>query len=590
MQKRLKFDEFDVFFSISLHWFTKFYRSFTRFLLPRVNRHSKMDASDSKLAMYVVPTQFGKTFACIQTIKQSPPETLHVVFTMNTLMGKDQFTSRVVTEIEAAYGADAVCCVASKKSNVCRRRFRNTEELGDEIALSMIKRKAPIRVVVMCSHGKRFQEAPEFIADVMKIMSDVVPEKRQKLQLYFDEIHHYANEKNPGGRRVRSLIEAACESDLVKKVYGYTATPNAVWGDGMWESIVIDNVDYNDENYVGVSDLDWVKCPSTALPAEFAAEVYDAHPRVFGHMARVFVPGYRNRDTHYAVRDTLQEKDPEIVVVVLNGENKRIYYYENPEDHAHEPKSIELIPEGMEEVCETISRILIKEKLLERPIVWTGNICVSMGQTLAHESVGAFTSVLINTHAMEASALYQLLGRATGRYLGWGIDMYPTVYSPIEVKDVCEELEYAAKKLANDFSGQEVTQDMYSIMCPTAFPQKRVKKNKGCDDDWDLIEAEFDTQEEANALLSSVPGCRRKLGKLQTNESGFVKSSTTGKLSVLPYNDVKSKLAGMSKTSMFDSDPDKKESGAGYGRMIICYRDVNDIETCVFIVRILKKK
>jgi len=243
----------------------------------------------------------------------------------------------------------------------------------------------------------------------------------------------------------------------------------------MWESIEIDNVNYNDENYVGISDLNWVKCPSASLPAQFAATVYDEHPRVFGHMARVFVPGYRERDTHYAVRDTLQEKDPEIVVVVLNGENKRVYYYENPEDCEYEPKSVELIPEGMEEVCDTIARIITNLNLLERPIVWTGNICVSMGQTLAHETVGSFTSVLINTHAMDASALYQLLGRATGRYLGWGIDMYPTVYSPIEVKNVCEELESAAKKLAQDFSGKEVTQDMYSSWCPTAYPQKRNK-------------------------------------------------------------------------------------------------------------------
>ena len=102
-----------------------------------------------------------------------------------------------------------------------------------------------------------------------------------------------------------------------------------------------------------------------------------------------------------------------------------------------------------------------------------------MGQTLAHETVGSFTSVLINTHAMDASALYQLLGRATGRYLGWGIDLsvfeYPTVYSPIEVKNVCEELESAAKKLAQDFSGKEVTQDMYSSWCPTAYPQRNLR-------------------------------------------------------------------------------------------------------------------
>ena len=206
-------------------------------------------------------------------------------------------------------------------------------------------------------------------------MSKVSPDSRMKLQMYFDEIHHYANERNPGGRRVRSLIEGACESELVEKVYGYTATPNAVWGQGIWESIEMDNVDYNDENYVGISDLNWVKCQASPHPAEFAAMVYDEHPRVFGHMARVFVPGYRERDSHYAIRDTLQEKDPEIVVVVLNGENKRVYYYENPEDCEYEPKSEELIPEGMEEVCDTIARVLTNQALRKTR---TGNICISM--------------------------------------------------------------------------------------------------------------------------------------------------------------------------------------------------------------------
>ena len=140
----------------------------------------------------------------------------------------------------------------------------------------------------------------------------------------------------------------------------------------------------------------------------------------------------------------------------------------------YEPKSEPLISEGMEEVCDTIARLVTKLNLMERPIVWTGNICVSMGQTLAHESVGAFTSVLINTYSMDASALYQLLGRATGRYLNWGIDMYPTVYSPIEVKNICEELESAAKRLAKEFSGKEVTEGMYSSMCPTSYPQKKI--------------------------------------------------------------------------------------------------------------------
>ena len=161
----------------------------------------------SKLAMYVVPTQFGKTFACIQTIKRSSADIIHVVFTMNTLMGNDQFTSRVVKEISSTYGEDSVCCVASKKTMVCKRQFKNTEELKAALALSMFDMAPKIRVVVMCSHGARFREIPEFMSSIMNMMSRVSAESRMKVQMYFDEIHHYANENNPGGRRVRLLIE-----------------------------------------------------------------------------------------------------------------------------------------------------------------------------------------------------------------------------------------------------------------------------------------------------------------------------------------------------------------------------------------------
>ena len=64
---------------------------------------------------------------------------------------------------------------------------------------------------------------------------------------------------------------------------------------------------------MGISDLNWVKCrPPT--PAEFAAMVYDEHPRVSAIWPSL-CSGNRERDSHYAIRDTLGER-PEIVVVV----------------------------------------------------------------------------------------------------------------------------------------------------------------------------------------------------------------------------------------------------------------------------------
>jgi hypothetical protein len=100
--------------------------------------------------------------------------------------------------------------------------------------------------------------------------------------------------------------------------------------------------------------------------------------------------------------------------------------------------------------------------------------------------------------------------------------------------------------------------------------------------EWELIEEDCDTLEEANDLLRTNK-CRQK--KKLTMEDGFIMSSTTKSATKLSYVDVKAEMSRWRKTATFDVDDTTTQAG----RMFICYKDMTDINSVVFIVRIIKR-
>ena len=63
---------------------------------------------------YVAPTKNGKTFSCIKYIQQRFENTIHIVFTMNTLIGIRQFANRVVNTLSCS--ESEICILSSKNT------------------------------------------------------------------------------------------------------------------------------------------------------------------------------------------------------------------------------------------------------------------------------------------------------------------------------------------------------------------------------------------------------------------------------------------------------------------------------------------
>jgi hypothetical protein len=103
--------------------------------------------------------------------------------------------------------------------------------------------------------------------------------------------------------------------------------------------------------------------------------------------------------------------------------------------------------------------------------------------------------------------------------------------------------------------------------------------------EWELIQVEYNTLEEANHILKEY-GCRAKsINTIKVDEDGFIKSSTTKNLKKLSYDDVKAEMSRWRKKTAFDVDDNTTHAS----RMFICYKDLNDINSVVFIVRIIRK-
>lgn len=473
-----------------------------------------------KFILCVLLTQFGKTFTVIERIfteihkDTELGRSIHIVFTMNTLLNSKQFAKRL-KGIEEAYGKGSVCILASNYTGDYVH-VKNLDEL-----LGTCVRKCP-RVVVMCSNSRRYDDGVEFL----KIINNNGTMIRRAFA-YYDELHEYINDK------VRVQIEEIHELDIVKGIIALTASPKNIWKETIskfWSNIRLIHFDhFNDSNYAGYSDMIFNCIDDFGLfqipysrpgPFEYAQldrenigfikHVLELNPEILCDGSRSFIPAHKRRLGHNDVRDLIFEKRPDAVVVVLNGVEKTLRYKENGKE-----KTIPLSSND-DEVCETIAKIIARIKLQDRPLVITGLLCVGMGQTLTHQLIGSFTSAIFGHMDLTNEQMYQLFGRITGRMKAWPTYCQTQVYCPTVIMQRCYAMEECAKIMATKHNGEVVTEDDYTkpmiemgeigeSAIQNIRKQKETKKKvKAVDTDRD--HKIFETQEKARQYANKELG------------------------------------------------------------------------------------
>lgn len=424
----------------------------------------EMDRMD-KFTLCVKRCQEGKTFTCISTINsriehdEKTKRSVHVIYTMNTLLANKQFVNRL-RRLENTYGRGSVVVFASNYSG----EFRHANNATSIKGMFMTDPDNFPRVIVQCSNYKRFGDGVELIAAI-----DMFHSGKVRIFAYYDELHKYINGK------IRTQLETIHGLENVYGILALTATPSAIYSTGVWSRIIthyLDNID--SPNYIGVKDHEFVlidkagDIPQTidnviddiaevkkAKRSEIDFLKYLAYTIISRDIltdgSLVFAPAMYRQATHGMVRSLIFKICKEAVVVLLNGSEKSLQYYDDEE----------LITRAMQckddEACNEVAALVNKENLKGRPLVYTGFICMGMGQTLTCEELGPFTSAILPHTELSNDDIYQLFGRTCGNMGHWRNIHKTKIYCPEIVMQRCSEMERLARTLVEENNGCETS-------------------------------------------------------------------------------------------------------------------------------------
>jgi hypothetical protein len=414
-------------------------------------------------------TQFGKTFQCteriIQELLSDADRSLHIVFTMNTLLNNRQFSTRM-KQIKTAVPNEpnSIMTLSSQK-------LQYTSHANDihgiwSACMPMDKTAEPPRVLVMCGNPTRFRDGVQLIRAINDHRDSC---KIKRVCVYYDEIHSYIN-----APEMRKQIEEIHSYEVTDFILGLTATPNNIFtSKGPWSSLNVYRIPtFNDENYFGFRDMCFVKTddyfPEDYRPPAFRdfgerdrqtfgfiQHILEANPSILDDGTYNFIPASYIKSGHGRVRDYIFSKNEKAVVIVLNGEEKSLQF--NKDGNT---LTIPLISDTLE-VKDTISEILVEHELLDRSINVTGHLCIGMGQTLTSEITGSFTSAIIGHLDLKNDEIYQLFGRITGRTKHWDKYRQTKVFCPSKIYKIVDTMEDCSRNMAVNHGGEEVTRNHY---------------------------------------------------------------------------------------------------------------------------------
>ena len=472
-----------------------------------------------KFSLITQPCQSGKTFQTIAVINdeiasdEEEGRSLHIVFTINTLLNEVQFTSRL-RDMSLEHKMKVL--VVSSKNLIPPGNddvFLHTTNIAGAVAI-LAMNQVKVGVVIMCNNRSRIASQMDFLNYLNNDTQVII----RRCMVYYDEIHKYIDSYKRQIEPLRDQIEHICELNVVHKVFGITATPYNVFQKGtIWESLnQTQHVKPKTDTYYGLKnakhttmefddmpeetydwsdddDVDDIGHDNTAVendqghidPAvEYASRILDLRPDLLQNGSRVFIPGLVKKRSHAGIRAMVLRRKPECVVVTINGTEKTLAFLN--EDRLLEAqnalsnnRNINLVArltrlqltnddDNLAEVSDIISQLIDENSLDDRPVVFTGMLCVSVGQTLTNEGYGTFTSMIMNPYSTKShDATYQLMGRVTGQTKGWETFAHTEIFSTAETMNVGIAMEQAAHAMM-DQHGSTVTLQQYQAFIKAA--------------------------------------------------------------------------------------------------------------------------
>jgi len=492
----------------------------------------------NKFNLCVLPTQMGKTFVIVNKIMESLDKdkekghSIHIVFTMNTLLNNKQFSNRL-KHINDIYGDNAVCIFASVYKGEYRH-ISKAEHLFKDPKNDKITPEMP-RVIIACSNNKRFNDCFSIIHKLNEGNTDV-----KRVFVYFDELHKYIKNSTI---TIRKHIENLNNLTIIEALYGMSASPNNIWSankTGFWSKIRILQInDYYDNDYMGYEDINFIcdinesnkygdiktKKQEYIIQGFNTTEIFTInfikntlvkYPNILSNSSRVFIPVNIRRISHNYIREHLFNYEKSCIIIMLNGIEKNIQY----KNEIDEIITIPLIL-NKGELGDLIADHIDTNKLKNRPIVYIGFNCVGMGQTLITERLGNFTAAIFGYNNILNDTMYQLFGRITGRFKNWKTyNSMTNVYCTQMCKNICCMMEKCAKNIICNHNGKELECNKY--LEPFSKESKMLGVHQ-LKNNFELKDIEYF---ELSNLIDSIPEVSKVLSdifgsKIELKESGY---------------------------------------------------------------------
>jgi len=523
----------------------------------RTLRFTKEEALE-QFILICKPEQSGKTFVMLKKInefliedKDFEKNTVNFIFCNNSLLLTQQTKKRIkenikfLSDIQESY----IEFSSKKKDGTVTN---NSSEVRTAI-------EDGCKNVVCCTNKTR-------VIDITGIIRRINTHntKKYNFKIWLDEADKFNNYIE------KSFIPLSQEYENIE-VYMLTATPQSIF-EKYKEVRTLPLEITTLPTYHGWNDcIIKIREDEAGTTVGFARQIADEmllngefKPGVKG-----YVPADNKKKTHIMMRDMFIGKG--VAVFIVNGEGIELTLPTLPNS-----KSFKI--EKTKELHIHIRELYTKYNVVKWSCVVTGNICVGRGISIQQPDFIFNFGILSN--CKKKAEVSQNAGRLKGNFKEWNGYSPPIVYTTDKFNKIATEFEEHSREIGKiAFNKNGESEEGTVIVTNTEV------NNIICSKQWSLIQEEYDNLEEANELLQEYCCRSKNKNSFKKNEYGFILSSTTKDLSVLQYDNVKKEMKNWKYTSTLDIRNNKK----CYGRLFVVYKDLNDIKSVKYLVRIVIK-
>lgn len=454
-----------------------------------------------------------------------------------------------------------------------------------ELAFDIIEDK--IEMIVLCAHAQRFKYLLEALTRLNESRHF-----NKKVNIWIDEADQSIN--------LWSKYERIMDMQIVNQITLVSATFDSVIK--KYKSLnVLPYFETHPECYRGLRHS--VRCERNYCAenaVDYVKQVF-CDPKNVGLKnpgMRAFIPGEMAKASHDAIADYLH-RECGFVVIIINGERKEILVPGKRPIDLRKYLTVDAKGGVTKEFNTELAKLYHDNGWSQYPLAITGFYCVERGITFQCDAVeGEHNGFLFDYGIIppirDKSEAYQTMARLFGNVGDFAnykifdegknemVDNKVNIYTTSLMFGRVEKQENIAINIAHMVAEQ-------GLETVTKMDIKAAQ-NLDLDSQYDLHTSEWKTLAEANKFMRDL-GAQGKnnksLARCETDDR-FILSSTSKSLSILLRADVVKEVQGWSKTSGFDVK--KKTPPRISGRLIVCYTDLADPSTIVFMCRVIVKK